>query len=202
MAETAAPYLIKIIIDRLAMAHSSTEGFPITLTYAALAYVALILLLEFSLRLCNYMWIKTFPQIRAEVQTKALQQIQTLSFQFLQDHFAGDLISRYRSLTESFEKIFSAFLYGFYPTLLSFLFALVFIFFISPLFSGIFLFWFFSMAMVTLFYFNDGVLSSKENSKAQNILYGYIGNYICNPLSSILFSRDFSKERTFHNFIE
>jgi len=202
LAETAAPYFIKVIIDRLAHAQSYIESLPRMLTYATLAYAALTLLLEFSLRLCNYIWIKTFPQIRADIQTKALQQTQTLSYQFFQDHFAGDLISRYRSLSESFEKIFSSFLYGFYPTVLSFMFALAFIFFISPLFAGMFLLWFCSMILVTLFYFKKGVVFSKEKAKAQNILYGYVGDHIGTPLSTILFSRDFSKEKTFHNFVQ
>lgn len=202
LAETTAPYFIKFIIDHLVIAQLRIEGFAKTLVYVVLVYAILIFILEFSLRLCNYVWIKTFPQICANIQKQTLQQAQSLSFQFLQDNFAGDLISRYRSLTESFEKIFSVFLYGLYPTVLSFLFALAFIFFINPLFAGIFLVWFFAMAMVTISYFKDSILFSKEKSKAQNTLYGYVGNYICNPLSFILFSRDFSKEAMFCNFVQ
>ena len=202
LTETTTPYLIKFIIDYLAIEQLRIERFIKTLGYAILAYAVLIFILEFSLRLCNYMWIKTFPQICATIQKQALQQVQTLSFQFLQDNFAGDLISRYRSLTESFEKIFSTFLYGLYPTVLSFLFALVFIFFISPAFAGVFLFWFLSMVMVTIFYFKKSILFSKEKAKAHNTLYGFVGNYIGNPLSFILFSRDFSKEKIFCHSVE
>lgn len=202
LVETAVPYLIKIIIDRLALSRFHLESLINTFVYTTLVYTSLIFILEFSIRLSNYIWIKTFPQIRANIQNKVLQQTQTLSFQYLKDHFAGDLISRYRSLTESFEKIFSMFLYGFYPTILSFFFALIFIFFISPLFSGIFLFWFLSMGFVTLFYFKKSVSLSKEKSKMQNNLYGYVGNFICNPLLFITFSQISTKEAIFHDLIQ
>jgi ATP-binding cassette subfamily B protein len=201
LIETAAPYLIKIIVDHLSVARFQLENEIRTLVYATLAYVSLIFALEFSIRLCHYLWVKTFPYIRENIQSKALQQTQTLSFQFLQDHFAGDLISKYRNLTESFEKIFSIFLYGLYPTILSFLCALIFIFFISPLFSSIFFLWFLAMWLVTLLYFKESVLASKEKSKVQNNLYGYVGNFICNPLSFIMFSQNIIKEDIFHNLI-
>ncbi len=201
LIETAAPYLIKIIVDHLSVARFQLENEIRTLVYATLAYVSLIFALEFSIRLCHYLWVKTFPYIRENIQSKALQQTQTLSFQFLQDHFAGDLISKYRNLTESFEKIFAIFLYGLYPTILSFLCALIFIFFISPLFSSIFFLWFLAMWLVTLLYFKESVLASKEKSKVQNNLYGYVGNFICNPLSFIMFSQNIIKEDIFHNLI-
>ncbi len=202
LVETMAPYLIKMTIDYLAEPRLQLEALTKTLVYMAIAYASLIFVLEFSTRLSNYVWIKTFPKIRADIQRKVLEHTQSLSFQFFHDHLAGDLISKYRSLTESFEKIFSILLYGFYPTILSFFFALFFIFFISPLFSGIFLFWFFSMGLVTLFYFKKSVLSSKEKSKVQNSLYGYVGNFICNPLSFIMFSQHLTKDNVFHNLIQ
>jgi ATP-binding cassette subfamily B protein len=202
LVETAAPYLIKIIIDQLALSGFQVDMLVNTLVYLLLAYACLILILEFSTRLSNYVWIKTFPQIRADIQKNVLEQVQTLSFQFLQDHFAGDLISKYSTLTESFEKIFSMLLYGFYPTILSFLFALIFIFFISPLFAGVFLFWFLFMGLVTLFYFKKSILFSKEKSKVQNNLYGYVGNFICNPLSFIMFSQNLTQEKRFHKLIQ
>lgn len=202
LVETTAPYLIKIIVDHLAITGFKLENEISTLVYAPLAYAVLIFILEFSIRLCHYLWVKTFPHIHASIQEQVLQKTQTLSFQFLQDHLAGDLISKYRNLTESFEKIFSIFLYGFYPTILSFLCALIFIFFISPLFSGIFFFWFLSMWLVTLLYFKKSILTSKEKSKSQDDLYGYVGNFICNPLSFIIFSRKVAKETIFRSLAQ
>jgi ATP-binding cassette subfamily B protein len=197
LAETAAPYLIKILIDFLASLRSNSENFLHIFFYVIVAYSFLIFLLEISTRSSNYVWIKTFPHVRARIQNKILQALQILPVQFVQGHFAGDLISKCRSLTESFEKIASSVLYGFYPTLLSFLFSLIFILFISPLFALVFFSWFVAMFAITLFYFHKSILASKKNSQNLDALYGHMGNFISNPFTFTLFSQDLTQETRF-----
>ncbi|MBY0501554.1 MAG: ABC transporter ATP-binding protein/permease [Alphaproteobacteria bacterium] len=196
-AETAAPYLIKLLIDFLVSLRLNSKALFNMFFYVIIAYSGLILCLEISTRVSNYVWIKTFPQVRARIQSKILETLQHLPFQFIQDHFSGDLVSKCRSLTESFEKISSTVLYGFYPTLLSFLFSLLFILFISPIFAAIFFLWFVAMLSITAFYFQKSILASKTNSKNLNILYGYMGNFISNPFAFNLSSQNLTQERRF-----
>lgn len=196
-AETAAPYLIKLLIDFLVSLRLNSEALFHMFFYVIIAYSILILCLELSTRVSNYVWIKTFPQVRARIIKKTLETLQHLPFQFIQDHFSGDLVSKCRSLTESFEKISSTVLYGFYPTLLSFAFSLLFILFISPLFAAIFFLWFVAMLSVTFFYFQQSILASKINSKNLNTLYGHMGNFISNPFVFNLSSQDLTQEQRF-----
>lgn len=197
LAETAAPYLIKVLIDFLVSLQFNSEALFHMFFYVIIGYSFLILCLEISTRASNYVWIKTFPQVRARIQNKILETLQHLPLQFIQDHFAGDLVSKCRSLTESFERISSTVLYGFYPTLLSFFFSLLFIIFISPLFALIFFLWFAAMLSVTFFYFHQSILASKKNSQSLNALYGHMGNFISNPFTFILFSQDLTQEPRF-----
>jgi ATP-binding cassette subfamily B protein len=148
LVETIAPYLIKIMIDDLAVTHLGE------INHLILAYIGLILVLELSTRSCNYVWIKTLPYIKADMQKKILACIEAQPFDLIYNQLAGDLINKYRNLSESFEKIFKTFLYGFYPTVLSFFFSIIFIAFISKFFAVVFLFWFLLMNLVTILFFN------------------------------------------------
>lgn len=196
-AETAAPYLIKLLIDHLVALRLNSEALFSIFSYVIIAYSGLIFCLEVSTRVSNYIWFKTFPIVRARIINKVLEVLQHLPFQFLQDHFSGDLVSKCRNLTESFEKISLIVLYGFYPTLLSFIFSLLFILYISPSFAIVFFCWFIAMLSVTFIYFQDSILASKQNAKSLHTLYGHIGNFISNPFTLNLSSHDLVHENRF-----
>ena len=105
LVETIAPFLIKIVIDHLASDASLSAQTESMLLYAVLSYVFLMLILEIATRSCNYVWIKTFPKIRVDMQSKVLEHIQTRDYKFFYTQLSGDLIGKYRNLTSSFESI-------------------------------------------------------------------------------------------------
>jgi ATP-binding cassette subfamily B protein len=202
LVETTAPYLIKIMIDDLAVADLSRRAQGNSLTHLMFAYIFLVLILELSTRTCNYLWIKTFPYIKANMQNKILELIQVQSFSFIYNQLSGDLINKYRNLTESFEQIFKILLYGFYPTILSFFFSIIFIARISKIFATVFLFWFLSMNLVTFLFFEKNMIASKEKSKNQDHLVGYVGNFICNAITMLAFPRELSVESEFGRLVQ
>jgi len=202
LAETTAPYLIKIMIDDLALEAPNQIETKKSLLALVFFYAFLILILELSIRACNYLWIKTFPKIRADIQSKILTLTQMQSFHFIYNQFAGDLINKYRNLSDSFEKTFKILLYGFYPTMLSFFFALVFISRISHFFSIVFFLWFVSMNLVTCLFFKKSIIAAKEQACVQNNLMGYIGNFICNAITMIAFPRALSEEVEFRRLVQ
>ncbi len=197
LVETIVPYLIKIVIDKLAMHGSNPIETQRVLINSAFSYTAMILLLELSIRACQYVWMKTFPSIRADIQAKVLELTQEQPYQFIYNQLAGDLINKYRNLTESFEQLFKMLLYGFYPTVLSFFFSLILIALISKAFSILFLFWFLAMNAVTFFYLKQSIHAANKQSGAQSHLIGYVGNFICNAITMITFPRRLSKEKEF-----
>jgi ATP-binding cassette subfamily B protein len=197
LVETIAPFLIKIVIDYLANAPSFSAKTQSMLLYAVLSYAFLMLTLELATRSCGYIWIKTFPKIRADMQSKVLEHIQTRDYNFFYNQLSGDLISRYRNLTNSFENISKSLLYGFYPTVLSFIFSLIFITFINLFFSMVFLFWFLAMNLVTIFFFKKSVLASQGQAKSHNLLMGYVGDFLGNAITMIAYPRALYAEEEF-----
>ncbi|MBP6104623.1 MAG: ABC transporter ATP-binding protein [Gammaproteobacteria bacterium] len=202
LVETIAPYLIKIIIDHLAFQPVHGIYYQSILIYTVIFYAFLMLVLELSIRGCHYCWIKTFPHVRADVQGKVLEWIQMQSFHFIHNQLAGDLTNKYRNLSDGFEKIAKILLYGLYPTLLSFIFSLIFIAFISPFFAIIFLLWFLSMNLITFLFFKKNMAASKEQSRSQNRLFGYIGNFISNAVTMIAFPQSLSEQPEFCRLVQ
>ena len=197
LVETIAPFLIKIVIDYLASDSSFNAQTQSMLLYAILSYAFLMLMLEAATRSCNYVWIKTFPKIRSDMQSKVLEHIQTRDYKFFYNQLSGDLISRYRNLTSSFENISKSVLYGFYPTALAFVFSLIFIAFINRFFSIIFFFWFLAMNLVTIFFFKKSILASQKQAKSQNHLMGYVGDFLGNAITMIAYPRNLYAEERF-----
>ena len=199
LVETLAPFLIKMMIDRLANHPTADVLTQKTLLAIVLAYSSLILILEIATRSCNYVWIKTYPKVRADIQGQALTLIQKQDYAFFYNQLTGSLISRYRNLTSGFENLFKSFLYGFYPTILSFLFSLIFITLINTVFALIFLVWFSAMVLTTLFYFKKSTLASQEQAKSQNRILGYISDFLTNVIVMMAYPRDLSQEKDFVN---
>lgn len=197
LAETIAPYLIKILIDRLGEDPTNTKKL---LLQIALGYIGSILLLELSTRGCSYLWIQTFPKIRSDVQALGLSTIQEYSFKAIRSQFAGNLISRYRNLFENVERLARILLYGFYPTYLSFFISLALIATISPLFAGVFSIWFIAMNGITALFLKKSLTLSEKQAQDQNKLVGHVGNLISNAILMITYPQKYTNEALFKDF--
>jgi ATP-binding cassette subfamily B protein len=197
LVETIAPFLIKLIIDHLAVTSGIDPQTGKMLLYIVLIYSFLMLVLEISTRSCNYIWLKTFPKIRADIQTTVLASIQNHSYQFFYNQLTGDLISRYRNLAYSFESIFRSLLYGFYPTALAFIFSLLFIVFINHFFAMVFLSWFLAMTIITILFFKKSVLASQQSAHSQNLIMGYVNDFLSNAIMMVAYPRNLSQDEKF-----
>ncbi|WP_185182172.1 ABC transporter ATP-binding protein [Mycoavidus sp. B2-EB] len=199
MAETAAPYAIKLIIDQISLKNLNKEEIKNIIEQTILIYAALILILECSIRICNGIWIKILPDIKADIQSKALEFIHNKSLDFIFNQLAGDLVNKYRNLTDCFEKMARIFLYGIYPTVSAFFFSLIFIAYINIYFSSIFLLWFLAMNISTWIFFRASIVASNQQSKIQSNLIGYVGNLIQNAMTLFTFSRTRLDDKKFYD---
>lgn len=197
LVETIAPFLIKVVIDILPVNPDANPYIWKTLVYVVLAYSVLMMILEISTRSCNYIWIKTFPNIRADIQTHTLLLIQNQNYQFFYNQLTGDLMNRYRNLSNSFESISRSLIYGFYPTALSFIFSLAFISFINHFFALIFLAWFLAMGLITIFFFEKSIQASHKHAISQNYIMGYVSDFLSNAIMMIAYPRNLSTDEKF-----
>jgi len=126
-----------------------------------------------------------------------LSILQTHSYEFFYNQLSGNLVSKYRNLTDSFENIAKSVLYGVYPAFLSFVFSLAFIAFINLSFAAVFLGWFLAMGMVSVLLYERSVRTTQDQAQNQNLLFGYVGDMFSNILTLMAYPRTISQENDF-----
>ncbi len=189
VAETSAPYLIKVIIDEISLGgKQGNNNIANVLVSSAIIYIALMFVMEASIRLCNFIWIQTIPQLKTEIRTKGLKDFQKQSFSFFCFTPLGDLVSKFRNLSQCFDQILSQMLYGIYPTMISSIVIFIFILNISKFFAVFFCFWYIGMNWITYHFAKKSFYTSNAQAFAENKLLGHIGDLFRNSISTRIFS--------------
>lgn len=183
LAETIAPYLIKIIIDEIALQPYTEYSIINTLIQAGIGYTILMVIMELALRLCNFIWIQTIPKLKAEIREKALELFENQSFDFFNTHSLGKLITKYRNLSHCLERSLSHVLYGIFPTIISSFIAFLFILNISPIFAYLFGGWYVGMNFMTYIFSQKSFGASNQQTVQENKLIGYVGDLFRNQLA-------------------
>lgn len=189
IAESASPFLIKIIIDELSTKPYSVESLNSFLNLSILYYLSLVVIIELAIRICNYIWIKFIPKLRSDFRNKILTSILDKPLFFYQDHMIGELVTKCRSLSNSFDVILSSFLYGIIPVYISSLIIIVFLLYIDLTFATIFFTWLIGMNIITLYFSKKSIEFSDARSMRENFLSGHYGDLFRNIISI----------KTFHN---
>ena len=182
-AETSAPYLIKVIIDDLSGDKANTTSFTELLGIPILCYFALTVIIEVAIRGCNYIWLQFIPELRGEFRNAILANVLQKPLSFYQDHLIGELVTKFKNLSNSFDLILASFLYGIFPVFISSLIILVFLFYIDGLFASFFMIWFLGMNFVTFYFANKSITLSDKHVSHENLLLGHFGDLFRNIIS-------------------
>lgn len=186
-AEAIAPYLIKIIIDDLSIGVPSDSSFFEVLEKPILYYFILIVIIEIAIRTCNYVWLKFIPELRADFRSAILDNILKRPISFYQNHLIGDLVTKFKNLSNSFDIMLASFLYGVFPVFASSLIILGFLFYIDKLFALFFLLWFLGMNIVTFYFADKNINLSDKHAANENLLLGHFGDLFRNIISIKIF---------------
>ena len=176
-AETFAPYLIKILLDKLVMNPQADFYF---LVHISIIYIFLMISIEGALRLSGYLCIQIIPKIKEEIRCKTLTYIKTYSFSFFQSNPTGNLVTAFKNLTDSFEQCFISFVYGLYPITLTFFVSLILICTISKFFAFLFCLWYLGMNLITFFFYKDTLKTTADYTNSEIKLIGFIGDLLKN----------------------
>lgn len=178
-AETYAPYLIKICLDKMVLFPDEAQSF---LFYSILMYVFLMISVEGSLRIASYLWIKILPRLKEKIRKVTTEIIESHPYSFFQSQHSARIVSALKSLVEGFEQLSISFLYGLYPITITFFVSLVLISHVSSLFSCLFLFWYLGMNIITFIFLKPTLQTSHEYALAESKQMGFIGDLFKNTL--------------------
>ena len=186
-AETIAPYMIKIIIDNFSSNTVDNNSFYELLGLPILYYILLMSSIEISIRGCNYIWLQFIPELRGSFRKTILSGLIHKPISFYQDHLIGELVTKFKNLSNSFDLILSSFLYGVFPVFISSLIVLSILFYIDSLFATFFVMWFVGMNIITLYFANKNITLSDKCSLHENLLLGHVGDLFRNIMSIKIF---------------
>ena len=182
-SETIAPYLIKVIIDDLSGDKVNITSFSELLGIPILYYFVLMVTIEIAIRGCNYVWLQFIPELRGEFRNAILTTVLQKPISFYQNHLIGELVTKFKNLSNSFDLILASFLYGIFPVFISSLIILGFLFYIDGLFAIFFLIWFLGMNIVTFYFANKNIILSDKHISHENLLLGHFGDLFRNIIS-------------------
>lgn len=186
-AETIAPYIIKVIIDNFSSDTVDNNSFYELLGLPILYYILLMSIIEISIRGCNYIWLQFIPELRGSFRNTILSNVLHKPISFYQDHLIGELVTKFKNLSNSFDLILSSFLYGIFPVFISSLIVLSVLFYIDSLFAIFFVIWFVGMNIITLYFANKNITLSDKCALHENLLLGHFGDLFRNIMSIKIF---------------
>jgi ATP-binding cassette subfamily B protein len=196
-AETYAPYLVRVCLDKMVLFSSESGSF---LIYYTFSYVFLMICVEGSLRLGGYIFIETIPKLKEKIRKVATEIIESHPYSFFQSHQSGSIVSSLKSLVDCFEQLQFSFFYGLYPITITFFVSLVLIESVSRSFASLFLFWYVGMNAITLFFLKPTLQTSHDYAHAESRQMGFIGDLFKNTLIIKTFCSQSLDQNLFENF--
>ena len=196
-AETYAPYVVKICLDKVLLFPAESKAFLIN---SILVYVSLMLCVEGSLRISSYLCIETIPKLKEEIRKVATEIIESHPYSFFQVHHSGRIVSSLKSLVDGFEQVLINFLYGLYPITVTFFVSLALINSVSGLFSCFFLLWYLGMNLITFLFLRPTLETSHDYALAESKQMGFVGDLFKNTLTLKTFASSSLDRNLFEGF--
>ncbi|MEM7361880.1 MAG: ABC transporter ATP-binding protein [Bacteroidota bacterium] len=185
---SAAPYVLKYIIDQLTSFQGSFHETLSHLQYPLLLYAFLWMVYAISMRLWNYLDIRLFVQIRREVAMQMVTHVSGQSHEYFQDNFAGSLLNKINDLVDGTALVLEKILDGF-GHLMMLTIAIVTLTLAHPFFGLILLSW----SIVSLFiawYFSGRIQKrAVAFSKERTFYVGHIVDMLSNSINMRLFAQ-------------
>ena len=186
---SVAPYLLKLIIDGIASYHGDkTSGFA-AIRLPAIAYVALWVGMAFNFRILDWVKLKLFPSIRRDIINQMFAYLNRHSYSYMQNNFAGSLSNKIMDMAGSMASLLTRMDEG-SANILAFLFALVSMYLIHPLFSAILLGWAILFIGITVLFSGEIKYLSQAFSESKSTLSGKIVDAVTNLSTMRLFAHN------------
>jgi len=186
---TIKPYVLKKLIDAATpcLLELKGKGLMSATLLPSVFLISLTVLNNVAWRLNNYIFLKTMPNLKADIMRQASDYVHGHSFKFFQENLSGAISNRIIDLANNTDSLVVT-----VRELLVRLFILISAILISalanPLFSIMFLIWTLSVISMA-FYFNKRIGSfSKIFAETRSHAIGNIVDSFVNAINVILFS--------------
>ena len=182
------PYLLKLIIDRVA-SHTGPKSTIFSEVWLLVAaYVGVWLIMAVNFRTVDWVKLKFFPSIRRDILNDMFAYCNLHSYSFLQNNFAGSLSNKIMDMSGSTASALAR-VDEAMGNIFAFLIALGMMYFVNPLFSLILFVWATLFMSVTWWFSKKTKKLSRDFSESKSTLSGKIVDSITNLISVRIFAR-------------
>lgn len=137
---TLLPYTLKLIIDHVASFTGNKDGLLKTIQPYAFAYIAFWVALCINMRFLDWVKLKLYPNLRADVMNGMFSYLNQHSHQYFQNNFAGSLMNKISDMQNGVIDIFTT-LDDLFAQTLGLSVAIIILLFIHPIFAVILMGW-------------------------------------------------------------
>lgn len=189
------PYLLKLIIDRIAAYQGDKTAIISLIQWPFIGYILMWTLMACNFRFNDWMKLQLFPNIRRDIINHMFTYLNRHSQTYFQNNFAGSLTNKITDMAGSTASIFTQIDDGL-ANILAFFIALISMYLINPLFSFILLGWACAFIGITVLFTHKTKNLSEAFSESKSTLTGKIVDAITNVTNMRLFAHhDFENTR-------
>lgn len=188
ITNTLQPYILKIIIDKVAgFQGDKVSAFAAIQPYIFL-YIALWVILCLDMRLLDWAKLKLFPSLRQDAMSKMFAYLNQHSHQYFQNNFAGSLINKVVDMQGGIVDILTI-LDDVYAQVLGLTIAIVTLLLIHPVFAFILVGWVAVFLAITFLFLKSIQNLSHVFAEARSSLVGKMVDSISNIVNIRLFAK-------------
>lgn len=198
---TINSYLTKIIIDFVAVNNPQINLFT-ALFWPAIFFLLNYEIHNFAWRGIQYINIKTGPKIQNHITREMFAYAEKNTYQFFQNNFAGTIASNIRTIADNIYEMISNIAPIVARQVMQIFIALIFMFFVNPLFCLAFFIWVVVFLTVTLLFSKKVMMLSDALANRQAFLSGKITDSVSNVSQVRLFAREHFEVRYLNKFLK
>ncbi len=184
------PYLLKLLIDRMAESNAGGEELISLLLLPAALYVSLTLATSIVLRVYDWTMLKFFPKLKQEITSELFSRLLHHSYHFFQLNFSGNLASKINDLSKSAAMVLFYLIDQFLTRFLSLSIGTAVMCLVHPAFAAIFISWCVMFITTCILLLNQSQKHSERYSNARSLVVGRLVDSISNILNIKLFARE------------
>jgi len=188
ITNTLQPYILKIIIDKVAgFQGDRVAAFSLIQPYIVL-YIFLWVVLCVNMRLLDWAKLKLFPSLRQDAMAKMFAYLNQHSHYYFQNNFAGSLINKISDMQGGIVDIITI-LDDVYAQVLGLTIAIVTLLLIHPIFAFILVGWVIVFLSITFLFLKSIQNLSHVFAEARSSLVGKMVDSISNIVNIRLFAK-------------
>ena len=196
------PFLMKIIIDRVSESSTGGQELIDAVKGPAIAYVVLALLFFLVFRLYDYLILKTFPSMKADIVDTMFSYLTNHSYRYFQRRFSGALSNKINDISKGTTIIVVHIIDQFIARGLAILIGIVTLYFVNPAFSAAMLIWLILFLIVSVTLSRRSHDYSSVYSEARSQMLGNIVDVVSNILTVKLFARKKYESLVLKNYLQ